>query len=150
MKRLVDFLSAPRLTLAGFALLAIGTLATYDRPEASPLAIVAPLALLALNLAAALAAKPALRRGGLGLFHVALLALLLLIGAGRMTHFDGRVEVAEDALLEPALIEVTGAGPWHGTAWRHLSFRQAGYDVAYAAGLKRAHTRSQDHHTRSV
>jgi hypothetical protein len=143
MKRVIDFLSAPRLTLAGFALLAVGTLATYDRPEASPLAIVAPLALLALNLAAALARKPALRRGGLGIFHVALLALLLLVGAGRMTHFDGRVEVAEDALLDPAQIEVTGAGPWHGTAWRHLNFRQGGYDVGYAAGLKRAHTRSQ-------
>jgi len=143
MKRTFEHLSSPRLTLAGFALLAVGTIATYDRPEASAAGIVVPLTLLSLNLAAALATRPVLRRGGLGLFHFALLALLMLVGAGRMTHFDARVEVAEDALLDPALVEVTGAGPWHGTAWRQLSFRQGGYDVAYAAGLKRAHTRSQ-------
>jgi hypothetical protein len=143
MKRAVHLLSSPRLTLGGFALLAIGTIGTYDRPEAPAAAIVLPLALLALNLAAALASRPVLRRGGLGVFHVALLALLLLIGAGRMTHFDGRVEVAEDALLDPAQMEITGAGPWHGKAWRELSFRQGAYDVTYAAGLKRAHTRSQ-------
>lgn len=129
--------------MAGFALLAVGTLASYERPEVPAAAIAGPLALLAVNLAAAMALKPALRRGGLGLFHLALLLLLLLAGAGRMTHFDARVEVTEAAMLDPAQIEVTGSGPWHGTAWRRLSFRQGPYDVAYAPGVKRAHTRSQ-------
>ena len=135
-------LASSRLMLFGFALLAAGTLATHNRPEASAWAIVLPLALLAANLAAALGVRPALRRGGLGVFHVALLALLLLIGAGRLTHFDGRVEVAEGALLDPAQIEVTGQGPWHGSGWQRLKFRQGPYEVDYAAGVKRSQTRS--------
>lgn len=143
MKYIVDRLGSSRLTLAGFALLAAGTLASYNWPSAPDGLIAAPLALLALNLAAAMALRPALRRGGLGLFHAALLALLLLAGAGRMLHFDARVEVAEDALLDPAQIEVTGQGAWHGTAWQRLQFRQGGYRVDYAPAMKRGHTRSQ-------
>ncbi|HWP12051.1 MAG TPA: hypothetical protein VNN06_09540 [Ramlibacter sp.] len=143
MKRFAHRLASSRLTMAGFALLAAGTLATYDRPAAPAAAIVAPLVLLTANLACAIAVRPVLRRGGLGLFHLALLALLLLVGAGRLTHFDARVEVAEDTLLDPAQIEITGQGPWHGTAWQRLTFRQGSYDVAYAPGVKRAHTRSR-------
>jgi cytochrome c biogenesis protein len=142
MKRSMQRLASPRLTLAGFGLLAAAILLTHDRADAPALAIAGPLGLLALNLAAALALRPALRRGGLGLFHVALLALLLLVGAGRLTHFDARVEVAEATLLDPAQIEVTGRGPWHGDGWRRLQFRQGAYEVAYAAGMKRSHTRS--------
>jgi cytochrome c biogenesis protein len=143
MKALLQRLASSRLTMAGFALLGAGALVSYERPGVPDAAIAAPLALLALNLAAALALRPALRRAGLGLFHLALLLLLLLAGAGRMLHFDGRVEVAEGTLLDPAQIEVTGQGPWHGTAWQRLAFRQDGYDVAYAAGVKRSHTRSR-------
>lgn len=140
--RFVRGAASPRLTLAGFALLAAGALAALQWPAASVPAIVLPLVLLALNLAAALAVRPALRRGGLGLFHFALLALLLLAGVGRMARFDGRVEVTEGTLLDPSHIEVGASGPWHGAGWRRLQFRQGPYDVAYAAGVKRARTRS--------
>lgn len=143
MKRAAHRVASSRLTMAGFALLAVGTLVSYNRPEVPAAAIAAPLALLAVNLAAALALKPALRRGGLGVFHLALLLLLLLAGWGRLTHFDARVEVTEGTLLDPALIEATGSGPWHGTAWQRLSFRQGGFEVDYAPGVRRANTRSQ-------
>ena len=142
MKRMARRLASSRLTMAGFALLAAGTLASYDRPEVPAAAIAAPLALLALNLAAALAVRPALRRGGLGLFHGALFAFLLLAGAGRLTHLDGRVEVTEGTPLDPAQIQVTRAGPWHGSAWQRLSFQQGAYQVDYGPGVKRARTRS--------
>jgi hypothetical protein len=142
MTRVIHRIASSRLTVAGFALLAAGTLGSYDRPEAPATAIVLPLALLAVNLAAAILVRPALRRGGLGLFHVALLALLLLAGVGRLTHFDGRVEVAEGAFFDPAQVEVTGRGTWHGSAWKDLQFRQGSYEVDYAAGVKRSHTRS--------
>ena len=140
--RLTQRLASSRLTIAGFALLAVGVLATYSNPEASAAPMVLPLALLALNLAAALAVRPELRRGGLGVFHAALLALLLLVALGRLTHLDGRVEVAEGAMLDPSQIEVTSSGPWHGDRWRRLQFRQGPYEVDYAAGVKRARTRS--------
>lgn len=143
MNFIVRTLASSHMTMAGFALLALGVLATHNRPGAPAAAMSLPLALLALNLAAALCLRPALRQGGLGLFHTALLALLLLAGVGRLTHFDGRVEVAQDTLLDAAQIELTGSGPWHGDGWRRLQFRQGGYEVDYAAGMKRSHTRSQ-------
>lgn len=129
--------------IAGFALLAAGTLLSYDRQQVPAAAMVFPLALLAVNLAAAIAVRPALRRGGLGLFHACLLALLLLVGWGRLTHLDGRVEVTEDAMLDPARVEVTAQGPWHGTAWQRQAFRQGPWEVDYAPGVRRARTRSQ-------
>lgn len=143
MNRLARGLASNRLMIAGFALLAAGTLWSYDRPHVSAAAMVLPLAWLAVNLAAAIAVKPALRRGGLGLFHACLLALLLLAGWGRLTHLDGHVEVAEGALLDPARVEVTAQGPWHGTRWQRLEFRQDAWEVDYAPGVRRAKTRSK-------
>lgn len=142
MKQAARRLASPRLTIAGFALLGAGALANYNLPDTPVAVITGPLVLLALNLAAALAVRPALRRGGLGLFHVALLVMLVLAGFGRMTHFDGRVEIAEGTLLDPTRIETTSMGPWHGTDWQGLSFRQGPYEVNYAAGVRRSDTRS--------
>ncbi|MCM2252662.1 MAG: hypothetical protein NDJ19_09925 [Ramlibacter sp.] len=142
MKRLLAPLASVRLTLAGFAMLAAAILAMLQRPQLHAAAIVAPLALLGVNLAAAIALRPALRRGGLGLFHGALLVALLLVAWGRLTHFDARVEVAEDGFYDPALVEVTGRGPWHGEGWRNLQFRQSAWEVDYAPRVKRARTRS--------
>ncbi|MDX6284491.1 MAG: hypothetical protein QOH03_5562 [Kribbellaceae bacterium] len=142
MKRLLPALASPRVTLAGFALLAATVLAGLHWPQWPTSAYVAPLAGLGVNLAAAIATRPALRQGGLGVFHLALLAFLLLALWGRLTHFDARVEVAEEGFFDPALVQVTGQGPWHGEAWKRLQFRQGGWEVDYRPGVKRAHTRS--------
>lgn len=143
MMRLVQRLGSSRLMIGGFALLAAGTLLSYDRADTGPAPIVIPLALLALNLAAAIAVRPALRRGGLGLFHACLLGLLLLAGWGRLTHLDGRVEVTEGTSFDAQQVQVTAQGPWHGTGWQRLAFRQGPWEVDYAPGVRRAHTRSQ-------
>lgn len=143
MKQLLRTLASNRLMMAGFALLAVGTVASYKLPGMPVAVLVAPLALLALNLAAAIAVRPALRRGGLGLFHACLLALMLLAGWGRLVHLDGRVEVTEGTVLDTAQIEVTAQGPWHGDAWRLLSFQQGLWEVDYAPRVWRTHTRSQ-------
>ena len=142
LKRLAAGIASTRLTLAGFAVLAAGTLATPADPRVSLALVVAPLALLGLNLAAAIALRPALRRGGLGVFHVALLLLLLLAGWGRLTHFDARVEVAEGSAYDPERVEITRSGPWHGQAWREIQFNQGAFEVDYAPGVRRSHTRS--------
>ena len=142
MKPLLPALASPRLTLAGFAVLAAAIVVGpwWPLPSAG---YVAPLALLGVNLAAAIALRPSLRRGGLGVFHLALLAFLLLAAWGRLTHFDARVEVAQDGFFDPSLVQVTGQGPWHGEAWQRLQFRQGGWEVDYRPGLKRGHTRSE-------
>ena len=142
MKRLLAALASPPVTLAGFAVLAVVILCGLHWPQLATFAYVAPLAALGLNLVAAIATRPALRRGGLGVFHFALLAFLLLALWGRLTHFDARVEVAEEGFFDPALVQVTGQGPWHGDAWKRLQFRQGRWEVDYRPGVKRAHTRS--------
>lgn len=143
MKRLLRLLASNRVMIAGFALLGAATLLSYVRPEAPAGMMVSPLALLAVNLVAAIMVRPALRRGGLGLFHACLLGLLVLAGWGRLTHLDGRVEVAEGTALDPRQVQVTAQGPWHGTGWQRLAFAQGSWEVDYAPGVRRAHTRSQ-------
>jgi hypothetical protein len=143
MRSTARTLASTRLTMAGFALLAAGTLASYNVPEAPAAFMVVPLALLAVNLAAAIALRPALRRGGLGVFHVALLVCLVLVGWGRLTHMDGRVEVTEGVALDAAQVEVTGAGPWNDEGWRKVEFMQGAWEVDYAPGVRRGHTRSE-------
>lgn len=143
MKMLLRRLASNRLMIAGFALLGAAILLSYDRPEAPAGIMVLPLVLLAINLAAAITVRPALRRGGLGLFHACLLGLLLLAGWGRLTHLDGRVEVTEGTALDPQQVQVTAQGAWHGTGWQRLAFRQGAWEVDYAPGVRRAHTRSQ-------
>lgn len=143
MKQLARRLASNRLTIAGFVLLAAGVIAAGEVPQYASGAIAAPLALLAANLAAAIVLRPSLRRGGLGLFHAMLLALLLLAGWGRLTHFDARVEVTEGSVLDAAQVQVQGQGPWHGTRWRTIAFRQGAWEVDYAPGVRRGDTRSQ-------
>lgn len=143
MKQLTRRLASNRLTIAGFVLLAGGVIASVELPQHASGAIAGPLALLAVNLAAAIVLRPSLRRGGLGLFHAMLLALLLLAGWSRLTHFDARVEVTQGTALDPAQVQVLGQGPWHGTRWRDIAFRQGAWEVDYSPGVRRGDTRSQ-------
>ena len=136
----LERLASPRLTLAGFAALALMVIASQWRDALSSAWLVAPLAWLWLNLSAAMATHRALRRGGLGVFHAALAVALALVALGRLLHFDGRVEVTEGGVLDGAAIEVTSRGPWHGDAWRALRFEQGAIAVDYAPALKRAAT----------
>jgi len=143
MKRLLCRLASPKLTLAGFVLVGIGVMAGAA-PAAWPAApVVLPLALLVLNLAAALATRERLRHGGLGVFHVALLALLLLAGWGRLTHFDARVEIGEGTAFDAAHVMSARHGPLHPHHLATLQFRQGGIQVDYAPRLRRSHTRSE-------
>ncbi|MBI5275349.1 MAG: hypothetical protein HY854_02730 [Burkholderiales bacterium] len=135
-------LAAPRLTVAGFALLAGAVGLAQWRPDASPVLVAAPLALLAANLAAALCVCPRLRRGGLGVFHCCLLACLLLVAWGRLTHFDGRLTIIGGQEFDPDAVETAQRGPWHGEGLRALAFLQGPFTVSYAPGVRREHTRS--------
>ena len=136
-------LASNRLTMAGFALLAASVLVSYNRPGVSSLAMVVPLILLAINLAAAIVVRPALRRGGLGVFHLALLAMALLVGWGRLTYMDGRVEITEGTTLADAEVVVTRQGLLHGDGWKRVDFMQGSWEVDYAPRVWRTHTRSQ-------
>ena len=136
-------LASPRLTVAGFAALGAGVCAALAWPALAAWLIAAPLAVLALNLSAALWVFPRLRRGGLGLFHWCLLTCLLLVAWGRLTHFDGHVYIADGQEFDPAAVETDSRGPWHGDGLRRLAFLQGPYTVTYAPGVHRRHTNSR-------
>lgn len=135
-------LAAPRLTLAGMALLGAAVVASHITPVAPAGWLLAALALLALNLACALLSNARLRRGGLLVFHLALLGLVLLVGAGRLLRFDGRVEVVQGSAFAAADAETLRRGPLHPFRLQRVRFVQGPFSVDYAAGLNRSTTRS--------
>jgi cytochrome c biogenesis protein len=141
--RALGRLASLRLTTAGFVLLAVVALAAQADTRVPAWALVLPQALLASNLAASLATQPRIRRGGLGLFHVALLGCLLLLAWGRLTHYEGRVEVTQGSAFDAAAAEPLSLGPWHGDRLRRVRFEQGPVEVRYAPGLKRARTLSR-------
>jgi hypothetical protein len=142
MMSMLRRVGSPRLTTLALLLLAAGAFASIDQPEVANGYIVVPLALLAVNLAAAITCRPALRRGGLGLFHVCLLACMLLVAWGRLTHLDARVRIVGGQEFDAGAVEVDARGRWHGDGLQRLAFRQGPFTVTYGAGIKREHTTS--------
>jgi cytochrome c biogenesis protein len=143
MNRTLQRIGSTRLAVPLFLLLGVVVLAAHLRAEVPGWWVAWPLAALAVNLAASIAAFPRLRRGGLGLFHVALLGCVALAAWGRLAHFEGRVELAEGAAFDAALVEATSSGPWHGDGLQALRFEQRGFEIDYAPGVKRGATRSR-------
>ena len=140
MRRLLARLGSTPVTLAGFALLAAAVFAIEAWPAAPEGVAVVPLVLLAVNLLCALATRRRLRAGGLGVFHVALLALMVVAAGGRLTRFEGRVEVVEGGELEASAVETTFRGPLHDFRLADGAFAQGPLRVEYRAGVRRAHT----------
>ena len=126
-----------RTTLVLLALLAAVVLA---QPQFAPLAAV--FVLLAGNLAAALVVHPFLRRQlPLLVAHLALLALLVLVGAGRLMALDGRFELTQGVPFDGRLID-QAAGPLYRAPMQRLAFRHDGFEIDYAPGRKRGATRN--------
>jgi hypothetical protein len=126
-----------RHTLVLVALLAAVVLA---RPTWWPLTAV--IALLAVNLLAALWVHPLLRRQlPLLVAHLALLALVVLVAAGRLLALDGRFELTEGVPFDGSLLD-REAGALHVDRLQRLSFRHDGFEIDYASGRKRGATRN--------
>ena len=119
-------LTAGILVLLGGAVLA----GFYDLlPMAWALAL--PLGLFALNLAAAILTQPVFRRQtALLVFHLALLCLILLAVASRLTYLKGGVEVATGEAFDGELT-LSEAGPFHPGHVRELSFENRGFEIRF-------------------
>lgn len=136
-RRLTAHFGSLRTTLALLVLLAAVVLA---RPAFAPLALV--LGLLAVNLVAALVVNPLLRRQlPLLVFHLALLALLLLVGLGRLTTLDGRFELTQGVPFDGRLMD-QDAGPLYDAPLQRLAFAHHGFEIDYAPGRQRGATRN--------
>lgn len=143
MRKALSILASLRLTLVGMVLLAALALASYKSASLASLWLVVPLALLALNLAAAIVSNPRFRRQpALLVFHLCLLTIVVLAGVGLMTRLEARVEIAEGQVFDPAAVEVIGRGPWYRSRLQEVKFVQDRIEIDYAPGLRRGETRS--------
>lgn len=123
----LKWLASPWLSVAFFILSAAGALATaYQWLDATSL-MALPFSLLGLNLGAAIATHARFRADvPLLLFHLALLALVLLFIYGRLTYFDGIAMVTRGAEFQGEF-ERHEYGPLHGDGFRRLSFANEGF-----------------------
>src|SRR5512143_21378 len=137
-------LASLKLTLVGMAALAAGVLTSYRRADAEAAWVVAPLALLAVNLLAAIATHPRFRQQPALLgFHLCLLAVIVLAAAGRLMRLDARVEIAEGQAFSAAEVMTVSRGPWHRWRLDRAAFVQGPVSVDYLPGLVRGHTYSR-------
>lgn len=132
-----------RLTLWLIALLGVGTVLAYRLEGMRTWPMVVPLLLLAANLVAAVATNGIFRRQtALLVFHLSLIALLLLVAAGRLTYLSGHTGVTEGAPFDGTLAQFE-AGPWHRGALETVRFVNQGFSIDYAPGLQRGPTRNE-------
>lgn len=130
-RRVVEWLASPHWMVAFFLLAAAGALAAaYGVTDATRL-MLPPLALLSVNLVAAIATRPAFRRDApLLLFHVALLALIALFALGRLTYLDASVALSSGTDFEGELVS-DERGPLHNDRLGELRFANEGFTENY-------------------
>jgi len=139
-------LGSLKLTLVLLLILLLAVINAYHSVEESfrgshyGWLLTLPLAALSLNLIAAICANPSFRvQPGLLLFHLALLALVMLAGVGQLTNLKGWTEVATGAAFEGRLTGVQ-AGPLHPGTIDRVHFVNRGFEIHYAPGPVRRHT----------
>ena len=133
-----------KLTLAGMVLLAVGAGLSYGNPATMPVwVLVVPMALLALNLLAAIVSNTRInRRPGLLVFHLGLLGVVVLAAVGRLTHFEAHVELLQGTALSAAQLFDRREGPFHPDGLSGVDFVQGPFTVEYFPGIVRGATRS--------
>ena len=137
-----SILGSLRITLGGMAALALGVSYFSIVEGASALWVAVPLIALSANLGVSVATHPTFRRQvPLMVFHLALLAIVLLAATGRLTSFKGQAELAEGEVFDGKLV-ATQAGPLHAGGFEHIRFMNDGFSIRYAPGIKRAETRN--------
>ncbi|WP_407279474.1 cytochrome c biogenesis protein ResB [Aromatoleum evansii] len=140
--RLLRLAASLRLTLALIALLGFGVAFAYLREDARTWPLVVPLILLAFNLLAAVLTNGVFRRQtALLVFHLALIVLLLLVAAGRLSYLTGYVGVTEGVPFDGTLAE-SQRGPLHAGDIAQVRFVNKGFSIDYAPGLQRGATRN--------
>jgi hypothetical protein len=81
---------------------------------------------------------------GLLVFHLCLLAVMLLVGAEKLISLDARVEIVEGQSFDPNALQVQASGPLHPLGRiEAVNFIQGPVAVEFGPGLVRGSTRSQ-------
>jgi cytochrome c biogenesis protein len=141
MMRPLRWAASMRLTQVLLGMLAAATLAAYMADGIGTLTLGVPLTLLTVNLVAAVLTNATFRRQpALLMFHLSLIAIVMLLGASRLTAVAGRFELTQGTAFDGALLSST-SGPL--AAPVRASFVNAGFTVEYGPGLKRGRTRNE-------
>ena len=131
--RLALALASLKFTPAGLVLLGIAAVAVYKLDHSAAPWLAAPLLLLAINLIAAVATNGTFRKQmPLLVFHLALIALVLLAAAGRLMYLKGTAEVTEGAVFTG--LKSRDAGPLHMDRIEEVHFVNNGFEITYMAG----------------
>ena len=141
-------LASLKLTLFGISVLLVAVLLAYFNRQDAAVYIVPPVALLALNLLAAMIFNPRIRQNsGLLMFHICLFLIALLTLMSQLTSMQGRVEVTEGTAFDAAGVTVVKQGAWHALdRLQQIDFSQGAIEVEYGPGLRRGASRSQLQH----
>ncbi len=133
-------LASLKLTLVILVALAAGIVVSYNSEVRTTWALVLPLVLFAANLAAAVATNGIFRRQtALLVFHLALITIVLLVAAGRLTYLKGQLELAEGETFS-GFLKQQEAGPFHWSRLDRVSFVNEGFRIQYAPGVRRGRT----------
>jgi hypothetical protein len=135
--RLVAHVGSLRHTLVLLVLLGVVALARPTWGVLGPVIVA-----LTLNLAAALVVHPLLRRQlPLLVGHLALLALVAIVGVGKLVKLDGRFELLQGEPFDGRLLD-QAAGAWADVDLARLVLRNDGFTIDYAPGHRRGATRN--------
>lgn len=141
---LLESLASLKLTLVALVLFAALVVLIYVRDDLPSALLAAPLGLLSANLLAAILGNRSFRRqAALLVFHLALLTLVLLLAASRLSYLKGSLELTEGEEFTGTLLE-SDAGPFHPIdTLRALRFGNLGFRIDYAPGPLRQGIRNQ-------
>ena len=138
-------ISSLKLTLVGMLALMLGVLLIYLEGVSNSAWIALPLSVLSVNLLAALIVNPRFRRqSGLLIFHVCLLAVMLLATFGWLSNLKGRIEIMQGQSFNASNVVVLRQGMFHPRErLEKINFQQGPIRVEYAGNLVRGQTESQ-------
>ena len=132
-QRLLLALASLKFTPFGLLVLAVTTVGIYKFDHAAAPWIALPLFALALNLIAAVATNGAFRKQmALLVFHLALIALVLLAAFGRLSYLKGEAEVLQGN--DFVGLERRDAGPLHWGDLKRVQFVNDGFEIIYVGG----------------
>lgn len=133
-------LASLRLTFAIFVVFLLGILLAHLAALSFSPIVIACCFFLALNLIATLVTNGNFRRQpALLVFHLALLAIVILVAAGRLIYLNGQAEVLEGQAFSGRLVSFE-SGRFHPWSLKEASFVNHGFQVRYAPGLQRLET----------
>lgn len=128
------------LTLAGLISLTTAVLLAYWGGLAPTAALALPFGLLTLNLLAAIFSNPKFQRQiPLMCFHLALLGVMLLLAAGRLSYLNGQVELVTGGAFEGRL-QQSESGFWHRGDLNNVRFSNQGFTIDYGLSGKLINT----------